>query len=173
MADSVDPHKPEQPAESTELVVRNADGKTFSTRIKGKDGKFMRKGKGMPSSQQMTKLGRKILTKRITLEDGNITTVFEHMTWWMTEIARGTAGNDPKEHMAAVQAYKVVLERLVGKIPPSDEELEALQTGGVKVLIIQPPQLMNNDLKKDSEEPKFIPAEIVEENKEEKKDDKN
>src|SRR5271165_6054350 len=147
--------KPEEPVEEKSLVpqeitVRNPDG-SLSTRLKDpSSGKFVKKDKAMPSSKAMTKLGRKILTGRIKLDEGGAyTSVFEAMTRYMTQIAMGKAEGDPKGHMAAVQAYKVVLERLVGKVPPSEEELEALSFSGVKVVIIQPPQLQNKEVLKE------------------------
>lgn len=173
MPDSVEkPEGPEEnkPAGPLEITVRNPDG-TYGTRLKDPtSGKFLKKHRGMPSSKEMTKLGRKILMGRLLLEDGNTyATVFEKMTKHMTQIAMGTAEGDPKAHMASVQAYKIVLERLIGKIPPSDEELEAQQSNGVRVIIIQPPKLMNDQLKENPPEPKFLPAEIVEDKKKEDK----
>jgi hypothetical protein len=173
MADSAE-QKPEGSAEEKSLVpqeitIRNPDG-TYGTRLKDPtSGKFLKKHRGMPSSREMTKLGRKILTKRLKIDEHNYTSVFEAMTQHMTDIARGVAEGDPKAHMASVQAYKIVLERLIGKIPPSDEELEAQQSNGVRVIIIQPPKLMNDQLKENPPEPKFLPAEIVEDKKKEDK----
>jgi hypothetical protein len=70
-----------------------------------------------------------------------------------------TIEREAKEDMAAVQAFKVYTERGLGQPPKSDEEIEALQTHGVKIVVIQPPaEMMNKNVVEDAPRPTLKPA---------------
>jgi hypothetical protein len=73
---------------------------------------------------------------------------------------------DAKCAMASVQAFKELSLRAYGAPSKSEEEIEAMQTQGVKIVVLTPPEFMIN--KQITEEkprekltPSFIEAEIV------------
>jgi ABC-type xylose transport system substrate-binding protein len=73
---------------------------------------------------------------------------------------------DAKMAMASVQAFKELMLRAHGEAPKNDAEIEALQTQGVKILVITPPaEMMRREILTEPEhtklEPKFIEGEIV------------
>jgi hypothetical protein len=145
------------PSAPTEIVVRNADGVTFSTRLKDEKGRFLRKPKAMPEGREFTRKMRKTLNKLV--EKGDMTE-FEKAFINMLRIAQNE-DTDPKAMSAAVLAFKELSMRALGKPSASDEEIEALKTSGVKVILVQPPQLMHQDIKEEQKEPQFIEAEIL------------
>jgi hypothetical protein len=160
-------------ATTTELVVRNADGVTFSTRIKDEKGKFVKKPRPLPDAREVTRMMRTLLNQaegELDKETGKIKVIkgaksrFRKMFDNMVRIASNDS-DDPKSMMAAVKAFEVVALRALGKPSVSDEEIEALKVGGVKIILIQPPQLMHNDFKEEHKEPQFLPAEVIEDKK--------
>lgn len=156
---------PSEPKKPTELVVRNSDGVTFSTRLKDSKGKFVKKQKDMPSSRELTRRGRALLFKKEKVEGQEPRTAFDAMTQYMIDAASGKLEDDPKKVMAAAQAYKVVCGRLLGKEPLSDEDRDAQKDSNViRFVLIQPPELNDKPVKEDVKQPSkptFIDAEIV------------
>lgn len=156
--------------ETTEIVVKNSDGETFSTRLKGPDGKFVKKPKTMPSSRELTRRGRAMLFKRIKVEGcEDPVMAFEAMTQFMIDVSMGKVEGDPKKLMVAVQAYEKVLKRLIGKEPLSDEDREAQkEQNAIRFVLVQPPELKNKEEKKQLTQPIrpafIIDAEIVKQN---------
>lgn len=161
------------PSGVTALVVRNPDGVTTSVRLKNEKGQFVKKPRPLPDAREVTRLMRTLLnqaegvydpeTKRTKVLQGEKSR-FRKMFDNMVRIASND-GDDPKAMMAAVKAFEVLALRALGKPSVSDEEMEALKVSGVKVILVQPPQLMHDEFKEDHKEPQFIQAEVVEEKK--------
>jgi len=165
------------PAPVKEIVVQNSDGKTFSTRLKGADGKFKAKEKSMPSSRELTRWGRNLLTQAEAGPDGKVAKgtqtrhrkIFDNMFRIASYVPPDDAneGDKAKWAMASAKTMEILYRRFYGKEPVSDEELEAVKQSGVKFVVIQPPKLMNEEIKPEIEQPtkpSFIDAEIVEQN---------
>src|ERR1700677_1014533 len=170
MSDSVEQSiEPSAPKGLTELVVRNADGVTFSTRLKDKNGRFVKKPKPLPSGKEIVRLGRTLFNSAEAGPDGKPVKgkktrhrmIFDRLY----EIATMQL-DDPKALMAQIKAAELLYTRYWGKPSVSDEELEALQISGVKIVLVQPPDLMHKEFKEEKQQPQFIEAEIVGENKE-------
>ena len=164
---------PSEPKKPTELVVRNSDGVTFSTRLKDEKGKFVKKEKTMTSSRELTRRGRLLLLRKrkdtIDIEGKPVTvSQYDAMTQYMIDIALGKVDDDPKKLTAAVLAYEKVLKRLLGTEPKSDEDREAMKDGNtIKFVLIQPPADLINKAKAQIEQPKkpaFVDAEVVQQN---------
>lgn len=159
------------PAGSTEIVVRNADGKTFSTRLKDEKGKFIRKRKPMPEANELTRLMRTLLNQAEADADGRLTHASRTRVRRMFDNMVAIATNedkDPKALMAAVKAFEVLMARAYGKVQPSDQELGALERAGVKIVVVQPPELnhpmVTDQEKKKPEQPSFADAEVIQQN---------
>jgi hypothetical protein len=162
MADSAETPKP---SESTEIVVRNSGGKSFSTRIKGPDGKFQKKERPMPSGREFKRIGRKIFLKAAA--EGNVT---KYQLAVETLIGYASYdGTDAKLRGVAVQAFKVLTKQLGLEATATDEELEAMQVSGVKIVLVQPDSIVMAREPKNTEtqkpdKPAFLEAEIVKQN---------
>ncbi len=189
MADSEVKSEPSQQAEekpaTTELTVMRY-GRPVK-QVKDANGRFVKQQKPMPSSKDVVRLFRRQMLEIEAREDGTVDKVarsrirrmFEEMYDIVTTSIRTTILdkdgnayeiNDPKMAIAKVQAFKALMERTYGKASPSDEEMDAMQIAGVKVVMIPPPQLMHEravEEEKPSEtlKPSFIDAEVVETNK--------
>ena len=188
MEDSVE-KKPEQqgtekaPVESVEMV-RHMGTDKLTKRIRGENGKFVRQPKTMPKSEDMTRYIRNVLNRAEANDDGVITkgskSIINRMVKNITKNAMTDAeqpvydkmGNqvgtavDPKIMMAAAQNFKEIMLRGYGAPSKSDEELNAMKTQSVKVIVIQPPAEMVNrevieDKPREKLEPAFLDAEIV------------
>ena len=143
-----------------------------ATRIRGNGGKFEKQPKAMPSSREFTRVTRNYMLKMEAGKDGKITknsqTKYEMMCENMICIARGVETilkdgtiviRDAKADMAAAQAFKIVTERGLGQAPKNDEELDALKTQAVRIVIIQPPkEFMNKEVREDTPRPELKPA---------------
>lgn len=164
---------------TTEIVVRNSDGKTFSTRLKDAKGQFIRKEKTMPNSRELTRRGRTLLYKKVKIlkedpegklvETGETGSQFDLMVQFMIDASMGKISGDPKMIMAATQAFKVVTGRLLGKEPLSDEDREAQKDSNViRFVLVQPPPELNSKPSKEEIKqplkPAFIDAEVVSQN---------
>jgi len=188
MEDSVE-KKPEQPGtekspvESVEMV-RHMGTDKLTKRIRGENGKFVKQPKTMPKSEDMTRYIRNVLNRAEANEDGVITrgskSVIHKMVKNITKNAMMDAeqpvydkfGNqvgtavDPKIMMASAQSFKEIMLRGYGAPSKSDEELNAMKTQSVKVIIIQHPELMDKNVYEDKPKepptPAFLDAEIVE-----------
>ena len=159
----------DKPKGPLELVVRNVDGKTFSTRLKDpKTGHFMKKLRPMPSAKELVRVGRQLLTSAEVGPDGKMirgaTTRHRKIFDNLVRIAT-LETKDPKALMAVIKAAELVYLRFYGKPSASDEEIEALKTHGVKIVIVQPPELRNNEATKEKAKetlkPSFVDAEVI------------
>lgn len=161
--------KEDKPTQTTtELMVRNSDGVTFSSRIKDEKGRFVKKQRPLPSSKEIIRLGRNLFNSAEAGPDGKPVkgknTRHREIFDRLYSIATMKT-EDPKAFMAQIKASELLYMRYWGKPSISDEELEAMQISGVKFVLVQPPQLMHPEMKEEHREPEFISAEIVEDKK--------
>jgi hypothetical protein len=140
--------QPETPAGPTAMIVRtNAGG--LREVLKGPDGKFVKKQRGMPETREVTRLIRNILNAPVANEDGKIDRKGKKAITLMVENIIKIAtydGSDSKAMMAAVQAFEALMLRAHGKPKANEEEAEALQLSGVKYVVIQAPELPNPEV---------------------------
>ena len=195
MADS-EAKNPEQPGtkspvESVEIVKHMGNAEHLTKRIRGEGGKFKKQPKTKPKSEDMTRYIRNVLNRAEANEDGTITrgskSVIHRMVKNITKNAMMDAerpvfdklgnpvcdadGNpikvvDPKVMTASAVNFKEIMLRGYGMPSKSDEELEAQKTQGVKIVILQHPEMMDKnvveDKPKEALKPAFIDAEIIE-----------
>lgn len=163
----------------TEEIVMSPHGPI--RQLRGEGGKFVRKPKAMPSSREFTRVTRNYMLAMEADSNGKITkgsqSKYQMMCENMICIARRVPTvlpngdiiqRDAKEDMAASQAFKILTERGLGTPPKSDEEMEALKTAGVTVVVIPAPSLMHPEVIEEKPRaklrPAFLEAEIVETN---------
>ena len=169
-----------KPAESVEMVRNNSK---LSKRIRGEGGKFQKQPKTMPKSEDMTRYLRNVLNRAEANEDGTITKGSKSRIHRMTQNILKNAemdaerpildkqGNlvldedgkpftavDPKVMMASAQSYKEIMLRAYGAPGKSDEELNAMKTQTVKIVILQHPELMDKNVYEEKPKPKLEPA---------------
>src|SRR5271157_2313134 len=157
---------PAKPSE--EIIVR---GNVTVKIMRGEGGKFKRQPKAMPSSKEFTRLTRNYMLSMEVGKDGKISkgskSKYEQMCENIICIARriptvlpngDTIKRDAKEDMAAVQAYKVITDRGLGQLPKSEEEIEAMQTQGVKMVIVLPPEMVNKEVIEEKPREKLVPS---------------
>jgi hypothetical protein len=65
---------------------------------------------------------------------------------------------DPKVMMASTQAFKELTLRAYGAPSKSDEEIEAMKTQGVKVVVIAPPEMLNKEVVEEKPKEKLVPS---------------
>jgi|SRR5665213_2090959 len=185
---------PEQPgtppAVSTEMVRHKGNPDILTKRIRGEGGKFQKQAKTMPKSLDVTRLLRNLLAQPLAGPDGkmrkgdvsrmramfdNIFTiatlvpeqpVFDKFGNLVYVDGKPLTAKDAKIAMASVQAFKELMLRAYGMPSKSDEEIDALKTQGVKIVILQHPEMMDKNVIEDKPrealKPAFIDAEIIE-----------
>jgi hypothetical protein len=155
---------------TTAIVVRNTNGKD-KILLKDSSGRFVKKPKIRGNSKEINDAMRKVLT---TIEadplTGKLTKNSKNhivkMTLNMARIAEYD-GEDPKSKSAAVQAYTAVMNRAYGMPNKSDEEREDNKLQGVKIVVIQQPELMHPEIVQIEDrlslpsKPSFIDGEVV------------
>jgi hypothetical protein len=171
-----------KPAESVE-IVHHMGGDKLTKRIRGEGGKFVKQPKTMPKSEDMTRYLRNVLNRAEANEDGTITKGSKSRISKMTnniiknaemnaerpvfdklgnivldEEGRVVTAVDPKVMMASAQNYKEIMLRAYGTPQKSDEEINALKTQTVKVVILQHPELMDKTVYEEKPKPKLEPA---------------
>jgi hypothetical protein len=169
--------KPESPVGSnppgTSIVMVKGNNGSYHPRIKDdKTGHFVKTPKPLPSAIEVTRTMRKFLAKVETGQtESRITRILENMTdiAMNDQVDIKTGQRDAKAMMAAVKAFEALWLRAYGKPALSDDEKEALKHSGVKIVIVQPPTLMNpNVLEESTEEkktqPSFVDAEVIQQN---------
>lgn len=184
MSDSEEktPELPVQKPAVTEAIIKRPEG-GFVTMNRGEGGKFVKKARTMPKSQDVTRLMRKLLASPVANANGKFDkgaevrikqmfdNIFEIAATNPNQPLQDKFGNavldekgkvvtymDAKCAMASVQAFKELMLRAYGMPSKSDEELEALKTQGVKVVILQHPELMDKTVYEEKPKPKLEPA---------------
>ena len=192
MADSEKekPGSEKTPEIHEELILHPESGEFVKANRKA-NGRFAKKSREMPSSLEVTRLMRTLLNQAETGPDGHIIKgthsrfrkmfdkIFEIATCGFEQPVKDKHGDvimlpngqpltykDAKMAMASVQAFKELMLRAHGEAPKNDAELEALQTQGVKIVIIQPPaEMMNRTVVEDKPrpalKPEFLEGEFV------------
>lgn len=163
----------------TALVVKNSDGKTFSTRLKDENGRFVSKKKRkIDDPSELKKVMRTLLTSAEAGPDGKMLKGTKHrwrkafdalvnMASYDGELdEKGNRIWDPKVAMVAHQAQKLILAYAVGNPSKAPEELEAGQTQSIQVVVIQAPEALQPmpEKKELPNVPSFIDAEVVKQN---------
>ena len=173
--------KPQGP--SVEMV-RHMGTDKLSKRMRGEGGKFVKQPKTMPKSEDMTRYIRNVLNRAEANEDGKITrgsksrinrmvsNIIKNAEMDAVQPIYDKMGNqvgtavDPKIMMASAQNFKEIMLRGYGVPSKSDEELNAMKTQSVKVIVLSHPELMDKNVYEDKPKeppvPAFIDAEIVE-----------
>jgi hypothetical protein len=160
---------PAKPSE--EIVLHHATGAPVKV-LRGDGGKFVRQPKVMPSSREFTRVTRNYMLNMQAGKDGKITkgsqSKYQMMVENMICISRGvptvlpngdTIEREPKADMAAAQAYKVLTDRGLGQLPKSDEEMDAMKDlGGVRVVVIMPPEMVNKQITEEKPKPALTPS---------------
>lgn len=187
MADSVKSKDSEEISES--IIIRKDQPVKIN---RGEGGKFKKQAKTMPKTQDLTRLFRNLLNQAEAGPDGlmrrgdksrnrklfdNIVKIaladpFQVVLDKQGRVVLKEDGTpytffDSKAGMTSVQAFKELYMRSHGQPGKSDEELDALKTGGVKFVVIAPPSDMMNkevieDKPKEALKPAFIEGEFSE-----------
>jgi len=126
-------------------IVRTKEGGTREM-IRNEKGHFVKKPKPLIPTIEFTRKERKILN-RVRSDRDNMS---EHEIAFMNilRIAQNE-DSDPKAMMAAVKAYEIVRNSALGKIAPSEQEMDKLTTQPVRVVVIQAPQLMHPEVQEE------------------------
>jgi hypothetical protein len=188
MEDSVEKkpsENPEAKPQGTSVeMVRHMGTDKLSKRIRGEGGKFVKQPKTMPKSEDMTRYIRNVLNRAEANEDGVITkgsksrisrmisNIIKNAEMDAEQPVYDKCGNqtgtavDPKIMMASAQNFKEIMLRGYGAPSKSDEELNAMKTQSVKVIVLSHPELMDKTVVEDKPHekpvPAFIDAEIIE-----------
>jgi hypothetical protein len=177
-------------SEATEEIIIKQRGELVKV-VRGQGGKFIKQHKSMPKSADMTRLFRTLMSQPIADSNGKLTKggvirarkVFDNMFAIASadpfQPVLDKSGNavldakgvpityfDAKSAMASTQAFKELFLRTYGMPSKSDEEIEAAKLQGVKIVILQHPELMDKNVVEDKPrealKPAFIEAEIIE-----------
>jgi hypothetical protein len=179
---------PKVPAITTELIKMPSG--ELVTKNRGEGGKFVKKARTMPKSLDVTRLLRNLLNQPMAGEDGkmrkgditrmrkmfdNIFTiasmspeqpVFDKLGNLVYVDGKPLTVKDAKIAMASTQAFKELMLRAYGMPSKSDEEIDALKTQSVKIVLLQYPEMMDKtvveDKPREALKPAFIEAEIIE-----------
>jgi hypothetical protein len=127
----------------------------------------MKKPRPMPSAKELVRVGRQLLTSAEVGPDGKMirgaTTRHRKIFDNLVRIAT-LETDDPKALMSIIKAAELLYLRFYGKPSASDEEIEALKIHGVRVVIVQAPELQNKEVveekPKETLKPSFIDAEF-------------
>jgi hypothetical protein len=167
----------EEPKPTEEIIVRNDAPLKV---IRGPKGTFCKQKTTMPKTQDVTRLLRNLMAQAEAGPDGkmrhgdktrirkmfdNIVSIasmpaeqplFHKLTGepMLDTAGRVVTVKDAKSAMASVQAFKELTARIYGQYAKSDEEIDALKTQGVKIVVISPPaEMMNREVKEDKPRP--------------------
>jgi hypothetical protein len=178
--------KPEKTPAPSEQMILHHESHTPVKVFRNEKGKFVRSPKTMPKTADVTRLMRNLLNAPVTGEkssESRFREMFDNIVLIAStsphqpvldklghpiRLADGSylTVMDAKCAMASVQAFKELSLRAYGAPSKSEEEIEAMQTQGVKIVVLTPPEFMIN--KQITEEkprekltPSFIEAEIV------------
>jgi hypothetical protein len=170
----------------TEEIVKKPTGELVKV-VRGAGGKFQKQKKTMPKSEDMTRLIRNLLAQPMAGPDGkmrrgdisrarmildNIVAIaaesphqvvldkFGHPIMLTDEHGdqRPMTTFDAKAAMSSTQAFKELWLRGYGMPSKSDEELEAQKMHGVKIVILQHPEMMNKEVVEDKPKAALEPA---------------
>jgi len=181
------------PGVSEEIVLHPKSGQPVRIN-RGDGGKFVKQKKTMPPSADITRLMRNLLLQAEAGPDGKMSrgdktrirrmfdNVLDIATTSPNQPVLDKLGNplldsegqvitvkDAKMAMASVKAFEALMLRAYGAPSKSEEEIDALKTQGVKMVIVMPPEMMNKEVREEKPReklaPSFISAEVVENGK--------
>ena len=175
------------PAKPSEEMIIHHESHAPVKVFRGEGGKFVRSPKTMPKTADVTRLMRNLLNAPVTGEkssESRFREMFDNMVLIAStsphqlvldklghpiEMDDGSylTAMDAKCAMASVQAFKELCLRAYGAPSKSEEEIEAMQTQGVKIVVLTAPSEMVNkqiteEKPKPALKPSFIDAEIIE-----------
>jgi hypothetical protein len=142
----------EKPSEAL-VFVKNKDGSVREA-IRTANGTFKKKPKPLIPTIEFTRQERKLLNSVRSDKDG----LTEYMAAY-TNILRiaQNKDKDPKAKMAAVKAFEILRLSALGKPSPSEQELDKLTTQPVRVVVLQPPQMMVPEVQEEKPKKILIP----------------
>lgn len=150
-----------QKSELVEVAVRRNNG-SYSTELKDKRGRFAAKKEKLLEPKEIKKAFVKLMMQAEAGSDGKM--VKGAKTRWrkvFEAIVKRASydGEDAKLAMAQIQAAKLIVPYIMNMPSRAPEEIEAMKDSlsgaNIKVLIVPPPELINNEII--SEEQKSLP----------------
>jgi len=160
----------QNPPGTTSITVRNPLGKdgvqTYREVLKDKDGKFIKKARPPIPVIDFVRAGRKRLaqirkdqkTFNDVTEDMSIVEELLAIIHTPIEYDQKTGLPDSKFAGVKVQAADTLWLHFKGKPSTSEQDLEALKHDGIKVVIVQPPDLMHSEITEEKKEEKKVPS---------------
>jgi uncharacterized tellurite resistance protein B-like protein len=155
----------------------------LTKRVRGEGGKFKKQKTTMPKTLDVTRLLRNLLLQSVAGPDGKMRkgdktriramfdNIFEIASMSpeqpvfdkfgnpiVDENGKAVTAKDAKIAMASVQAFKELMSRAYGMPSKSDEEMDALKTQGVKIVVIAPPNMMDKEVYEEKPKEKLVPA---------------
>lgn len=172
---------------SEEIVLHPKSGTPVKVN-RSASGKFAKQKKTMPKTEDVTRLMRNLMIQskagldgkmrkgdpaRIRLLFDNLFTIAEHDSrapvldkFGNAVMYKNDAGElvplltfDAKSAMASAKAAEVLFTRIYGAPSKSEEEIDALKTQGVKIVVITPPEhMMNKQITEEKPKPTLKPS---------------
>jgi hypothetical protein len=190
MNSSIEKNQKSTPTTSEEITLHHMTGLPVKN-VRGEGGRYVKQIKKAESSKNRKERLRNLLDRPEPNEDGRIEKGSKSRYHRMVEnqiknammdaerpvfdklgfLILDTAGEivkvvDPKVMMASTAAFKELMLRADGMPSKSDEDLDALKTQGVKIVILQHPEIMDKNVYEDKPretlKPAFIEGEFVE-----------
>lgn len=175
------------PVTTKEVVRHQGNPNMLTVRLRGEKGQFVKQKKTMPKSEDMTRLIRNLLNQPEAGPDGKmrkgdisrarkiLDNIVRIASTDPNQLLLDRAGKpimhtdkdgheypltmfDAKSAMASTQAFKELWLRGFGMPSKSDEELEAQRVQGVKIVILQHPEMMDKTVVEDAPKPALQPA---------------
>jgi len=161
MADSE--QKPSLPEGVVALTIRNPIAKdgsvTYREVLKDKAGKFIKKAKPLIPTTDFVRSRRKRLAQTTDGITADMQIMNELLAIVNTPIERDKTGvPDAKFAMAKVKAAETIWLYTLGKPSPSEQEMDLLRHDGVKIVIVQPPDLMHGEITEETKPEKLKPS---------------
>jgi len=154
----------QNPPGTSIVVVKNPVAKdgsvTYREVLKDEHGKFIKKVKPLPATIEFVRSRRKrLLQPNADGVTADMQIMNELLQIINTPIECDRQGlPDAKFAMAKVKAAETVWLYTLGKPSPSEQEMDLLKHNGVKIVIVQPPDLMHSEITEEIKEEKTQPS---------------
>ena len=154
-----------KPTGPVPVLMKTRHG-TYVERLRDEKGRIVKNPKRIPDAREVTSFMRTFLNSRVANADGKITSGskkrVEKMFNRIWEIATDP-NPDPKSKMAAVKAFEAITLRAYGRPSISDEDKDALQRSGVRIVVINAPEglPLTEERPKEPRKPDFLEGEVV------------
>lgn len=156
MSDEVVENKPQGP---TAIIVRGPHG-TLVERLKGPDGKFVKKERKLATKKDIQDVTREFLNDKFKKgPDGKMMKRDKtrlHET--LEAMHKLTLSDNPVVAAAAVKAAEFLWVYAYGKPSMSDQDRSALELSGVKFVILERPELMHPEIVEEKPKPVLKPS---------------